>query len=162
MSTQEPEKIILEQEREPDQKEDKPYVVETSMLKASHLVKDGCIILNIKREALDDNDVKECIDIFQSFLNTRLKPNEMVRILVNASGVHVPFYKIKIKIVHAFEKHFRQNLNSYLPHLKKCAIVVDSKPIVVFFSPIIKALVPDGNKIKLTTNMTKAMSFLKN
>lgn len=141
-------------------KKEEPFVIQNSMLKALHLVNDNCISITVKREAVCDSDVKECLDVFQEFLHTRLRPDQTIRILVNASDVHVSVLKIKIRIVHAFTKHFKDNLKLYLPHVNKCAIVVDSGPIAAFFDPLIKSILPDGKKIKVTANIRKAHQFL--
>ncbi len=117
------------------------------------------IIFKILREAQNQEDVKECIDIFDCFFKI-LKPDERVRIIVNAQLVKIPVLKIKWKVVTAIQSHFQKNLKSYLQHLTKCVVVLNDIFLAKTFQPVLRLIIDDSKRILLTHNLSKGLLFL--
>jgi hypothetical protein len=134
--------------------------INNSMIQAKK-IKDK-ILFKILREAISQEDVKECIDVFDFFLLKNLKPNEQVRILVNAQAVKIPVLKIKWTIVKSFQSHFQSNLKSYLAHLSKCAVILNDIFLAKTFQPIVFLVINDSKRIQITHSLIKGQEFLAN
>ncbi len=134
------------------------FEVTNSMITASKL--GDRVVIRVLREALNDEDVKLCLNVFADFMNHHLKPNEKVRVLVEAQiGVQVK--NVKKSIVDAFIKHFKENLKIYESHLNKCSLVVSDVPLSIMFSAVVLVIIKDSSRILVTHKLERAKEFLK-
>ncbi len=116
------------------------------------------IMFRVLREAVNQNDVELCLGVFNDLLETKLQPDEKVRVLVDA---RIDITTPKWDIVKAFSTHFIKNLKKYMAHLTKCALVVNGVALSNTFTGVVGLILNDKKRILVTHRIDRAQEFLK-
>ncbi len=115
--------------------------------------------VRLLREAITDQDVKMCIDVFQELLSEQ--DNRKFRVLIDCRSVDINVVCIKWSVVNLIKTHFQENIKAYLRHVAKCVVVVNNELLSSVFQKIIDVIIKDKNLILVTHTLSQAHTFLK-